>query len=67
MFGASFLKVIKHGFHFTGMITAFIVSMIVIKMFMKYVKGHNFNVFGWYRIVLGICVLFLGMTGIITV
>lgn len=76
MFGASFLKVIKYGFHFTGMevmilltgmITAFIVSMIVIKMFMKYVKGHNFNVFGWYRIVLGICVLFLGIAGIITV
>lgn len=76
MFGASFLKVIKYGFHFTGMevmilltgmITAFIVSMIVIKMFMKYVKGHNFNVFGWYRIVLGIGVLFLGMAGIITV
>lgn len=76
MFGASFLKVIKYGFHFTGMevmilltgmITAFIVSMIVIKMFMKYVKEHNFNVFGWYRIVLGICVLLLGMIGVITV
>lgn len=44
-----------------------IVSMIVIKVFMKYVKGHNFNVFGWYRIALGICVLLLGMFGIITV
>ena len=76
MFGASFLKIIKYGFHFTGievmillsgMITAFIVSMIVIKVFMKYVKEHNFNVFGWYRIVLGIFVLLLGMFGIITV
>ena len=76
MFGASFLKIIKYGFHFTGievmilvsgMITAFVVSMIVIKVFMKYVKEHNFNVFGWYRIVLGIFVLLLGMFGIITV
>ena len=76
MFGASFLKIIKYGFNFTGievmilvsgMITAFVVSMIVIKVFMKYVKEHNFNVFGWYRIVLGIFVLLLGMFGIITV
>ena len=76
MFGASLLKIVKYGFHFTGMevmilltgmITAFIVSMIVIKIFMKYVKEHNFNVFGWYRIVLGIGVLLLGMAGIITV
>lgn len=66
MFGASFLKIIKFGFHFsglevavllTGMITAFIVSVIVIKFLMNYIKKHDFKVFGWYRIVLGIIVL----------
>ncbi len=66
MFGASFLKIIKFGFHFsglevavllTGMITAFIVSVIVIKFLMNYIKKHDFKIFGWYRIVLGIIVL----------
>lgn len=66
MFGASFLKLLKFGFAFTGaevaillvgMVTAFVVSMVSIKMLMNYVKKHDFKVFGYYRIVLGIIVL----------
>lgn len=66
MFGASLLKLLKFGFHFTvleagalfaGMLAAFAVSMIVIKFLMGYIKKHDFKVFGWYRIVLGIVVL----------
>ena len=41
----------------TGLITAFIVSIIVIKFLMDYIKRHDFKVFGWYRIILGIIVL----------
>ncbi len=66
MFGASFLKLVKFGFHFTafqavellvGMIVAFFVSIIVIQFLMGYIKKHDFKVFGWYRIALGILVL----------
>ncbi len=66
MFGASLLKLIKFGFDFTavelvallvGMAVAFAVSMIVIKFLMSYIKKHDFKVFGWYRIVLGVIVL----------
>lgn len=65
MFGASLLKIVKFGFNFTiaevsilliGMIVAFIVSVLVIKFLMSYIKKHDFKVFGWYRIVLGILV-----------
>lgn len=66
MFGASLLKLAKFGFSFTaqegmllavGMVVAFIVSIIAIKFLMGYIKKHDFKVFGWYRIVLGIVVL----------
>ncbi len=66
MFGASLLKVVKFGLIFTmqefiilavGMIVAFVVSIIVIKFLMDYIKKHDFKIFGWYRIVLGILVL----------
>ena len=66
MFGASLLKVVKFGFHFTGaeivylllgMVVAFVVSVLAIKFLMGYIKKHDFKVFGWYRIVLGIIVL----------
>ena len=40
-----------------GMISAFIVSVIVIRFLMSYIKKHDFKVFGWYRIVLGAVVL----------
>ena len=66
MFGASLLKLVKFGFAFTtleffilmvGMIVAFITSMFVISFLMSYIKKHDFKVFGYYRIVLGILVL----------
>ena len=66
MFGASLLKLVKFGFDFTGselavlitgMVVAFLVSVVVIKFLMDYIKKHDFKVFGWYRIVLGILVL----------
>lgn len=66
MFGASLLKLLKFGFSFTGseavllvvgMAVAFAVSMFVISFLMGYIKKHDFKVFGWYRIVLGIIVL----------
>lgn len=66
MLGASLLKIVKFGFSFsgnelmilfTGMITAFVISVIVIKFLMGYIKKHDFKVFGWYRIVLGGVVL----------
>ena len=73
MFGASFLKLIKFGLHFTGtevvylllgMLVAFGVSIAAIKFLMGYIKKHDFKVFGWYRIILGILVLgyFIGKT-----
>ena len=66
MFGASLLKIIKFGFAFTvtefvilaiGMITAFAVSLVVIRFLMNYIKKHTFTVFGIYRIILGAIVL----------
>lgn len=72
MFGASFLKIIKFGFHFTGMevfllllgcVISFAVSVFAIKFLMQYIKNHDFKAFGYYRIVLGIIVLlYFGMT-----
>lgn len=68
MFGASLLKILKFGLSFTGaelavllvgMIVAFLVSVFIIKFLMNYIKKHDFKVFGWYRIVLGIIVLIL--------
>ena len=66
MFGASLLKIVKFGLSFTmqeatilivGMVVAFVVSVFVIKFLMSYIKKHDFKVFGYYRIVLGIIVL----------
>ncbi len=66
MFGASFLKLVKFGFNFTGtelailivgMLTAFIVSVLAIRFLMSFIKKNDFKAFGWYRIVLGIVVL----------
>ena len=66
MLGASLLKLLKFGFQFTGpeavillvgMIVAFVVSVVVIRFLMGYIKKHDFKVFGWYRIALGIVVL----------
>ncbi|MGO5052499.1 undecaprenyl-diphosphate phosphatase [Lachnospiraceae bacterium LCP25S3_G4] len=66
MFGASFLKLIKFGFHFTAMevvillvgsIVAFFVSVVAIKFLIGYIKKNDFKAFGYYRIILGIIVL----------
>ncbi len=74
MLGASLLKLLKFGLDFTaleaailiiGMVVAFAVSMFVIKFLMDYIKKHDFKVFGWYRIVLGIIVLVCGFVGVI--
>ncbi len=74
MLGASLLKLVKFGLAFTGaeliillvgMFISFIVSMIVIKFLMSYIKKHNFKVFGYYRIILGIIVLMCGALKII--
>lgn len=66
MFGASFLKLVKVGFAFsgaewavllTGAAVAFVVSLFAIKFLLAYVKKHDFKPFGYYRIALGILVL----------
>ncbi|MBR0541089.1 MAG: undecaprenyl-diphosphate phosphatase [Clostridia bacterium] len=66
MAGASLLKIVKYGAHYTGaevlylilgMAVAFAVSWVVIKFLMDFVKRHDFKVFGWYRIALGAVVL----------
>lgn len=66
MLGGSALKVLKFGLHFTtqellilivGMVVAYIVSIIAIKFLMAYIKKHDFKIFGWYRIILGIIIL----------
>ncbi len=66
MAGASLLKLIKYGFSFsvleffillTGMAVAFIVSKLSIRLLLSYIRSHDFKVFGWYRIVLGIAVI----------
>ena len=66
MFGASFLKMVKFGIHYTGgevlilvlgMVTAFIVSIVSIRFLLSYIKTNDFKAFGWYRIVLGIVVI----------
>jgi undecaprenyl-diphosphatase len=66
MFGASLLKLIKAGFAFNavqwvylimGMVIAYVVSLYCINFLMQYIRRHDFRIFGWYRIVLGIIVL----------
>ena len=72
MLGASAMKLVKFGLHFTaveaatlilGMAVAFLVSILAIKFLMSYIKRHDFKVFGWYRIVLGALVLVLFAAG----
>ncbi|MBQ2752710.1 MAG: undecaprenyl-diphosphate phosphatase [Firmicutes bacterium] len=66
MFGLSFLKILKFGFDFAmaevivlilGMVVAFAVSLFVIKFLMDYIRKHDFKLFGYYRIVIGVIVL----------
>lgn len=66
MAGASLLKLVKFGLDFTfseavilivGMAVAFVVSILVIKFLMNYIRRNDFKAFGWYRIILGIVVI----------
>ena len=69
MFGASLLKIVKFmfsgvGFSFSqfailmvASVTAFLVSIVVIKFLMDYIKKHDFTFFGKYRIVLGVTIV----------
>ena len=66
MFGASLLKLLKFEgamvmnefvLLIVGMLVAYVVSVLVIKFLMGYIRKHDFKVFGWYRIILGLAVL----------
>ncbi len=66
MFGVSALKLVTNDYAMSStewvilavaMIVAYVVSMIAVKFLTDYVKRHDFKVFGWYRIILGIIVL----------
>lgn len=66
MFGASLMKVLDFGFHFSsyelamllaGLVTAFLVSLYVIRFLLGYIRKHDFKIFGYYRIILGILIL----------
>lgn len=74
MFGASFLKLVNFGFHFTlaefgylmlGCIVSFAVSVVAIKFLMGYIKKHDFKVFGYYRIALGALIIITWIIGLI--
>jgi undecaprenyl-diphosphatase len=70
MFGWSLLKVLKMfvldalvlspsewGIFIVGTVIAFFVSLLAIRFLMSFIKKHSFELFGWYRIVLGVCLL----------
>ena len=68
MIGSSLLKLLKYegllsGAELSvlavGCITAFIVSLAAVKFLMSYIKKHDFKIFGFYRIALGLIVLLL--------
>ncbi len=76
MFGASLLKGVKYiasgeqmtgteiGVLVAGLLVSFVVSVFVIRFLMSYIKKHDFKIFGWYRIVLGIIVLICFWAGV---
>ncbi len=66
MLGASLLKLLRFGFDFTGqelailvtgLVVSFVVSIFTLKLFVGYIRKHDFKPFGWYRIGLGVIVL----------
>lgn len=66
MAGASLLKLIKHGGNFSGlewlmllfsMVLAYFVSLYCIRFLLRYVRSHDFKIFGYYRIIFGGIVL----------
>ena len=74
LLGATLLKLVKLGTALSGyewflialgFVLSFIFAYAVIKVFMSYIKKHDFKVFGYYRIILGIIVLALYFVGVI--
>lgn len=74
MLGASAFKLLKFGLNFSlsevialivGMVVAYVVSIFVIKFLMSYIKRRDFQIFGWYRIALGIIVIAFILFGVI--
>lgn len=74
MAGASLIKILKFGLNFTGTelailslgtVTAFIVSLAVIKCLMSYIKKRDFTAFGIYRIALGTLIIIMIASGVI--
>ena len=76
MIGASVAEIIsyfkKHGIGFSsnewivlsvGFLVSFVVSVMVIKSLMRFIKSHSFKIFAYYRIVMGLFVLFLMISG----
>lgn len=69
MVGASLLELMEYGGMTTNelvilaiaFVTALLVSIVIIKFLMSFIKKHDFKIFGWYRIVLGIVVLIVMM------
>lgn len=66
IFGAGLLKIVKFGFNYTSaelfylgfsLVSTFLVSFFAIKFLMKFLKNNSFEIFGWYRIILGTTVL----------
>lgn len=76
MLGASLVKLVHFGFSFTamqvfllllGMVVSFAVSIVAIKFLLKYIKNHDFKVFGYYRIGLGVIVfLYFGIRALLS-
>ena len=74
MLGATLLKIIKIGSGLggyewfliaLGFILSFVFAYGVIKIFMNYIKKHDFKIFGYYRIIVGIIILILFLTGVV--
>ncbi|MCL6263636.1 undecaprenyl-diphosphate phosphatase [Craterilacuibacter sp. RT1T] len=66
MFAATIYDVFKHRDLFTaadipvfavGMVSSFISAFIVVRWLIRFVSGHTFNVFAWYRIAFGLIIL----------
>ena len=74
MLGATLLKIIKIGSGLgsyewfliaLGFVLSFIFAYGVIKIFMNYIKKHDFKIFGYYRIIVGIIILIFFLTGVV--
>jgi len=66
MLGSSALKIVKYGFKYSSseimyltvaLVATFIISMIVVRFLIDYLKKHDFQLFGWYRIILALVMI----------